>query len=384
MIHRLAEHTVRDLLGGFPCVALIGPRQVGKTTLAKKIREFYPQSIYLDLEMRSDFIRLEDPETYLGQFIDRLIIIDEVQRKRELFPVLRAMIDRHRVPGRFLLLGSAAPELLRNSSETLAGRIAYCPLTPLQIKEVVPRYPVTDLWFYGGFPDPFLNRKYWLPWMNNFIRTYVERDLPNLGFPADRRTGERIWMMLAHYHGGIVNYAEIGKSLDLSQPTVKKYIGFLESTFLVRLIKPFHSNAGKRLVKSPKVYLTDSGIFHFFLGIETLDQLYGHPKIGVSWEGFAIEQIISALPVNCRYYFYRTHDGAELDLVITRGDKPVAGIEIKFGSDFRVSRGNTEAVRTLAVTNKFIVIRDDEDYLLSDGFRVIGLAGFISKHLPTI
>ncbi len=384
MIHRIAESKVRDLLSGFPCVAIIGPRQVGKTTLAKEIRKYYPGSISLDLELQSDLVKLEDAETYLGQFSDRLIIIDEVQRKTELFPVMRALIDRNRVPGRFLLLGSAAPELLRNSSESLAGRIAYYPLNPFLIPEVVPPYDITDLWLYGGFPDPFLHRKYWLPWMNNFVKTYVERDLPNLGFPADRRTGERIWMMLAYYHGAVINYADIGKSLDLSQPTVKKYIGFLESTFLVRLIKPFHANAGKRLVRSPKVYLTDSGIFHFFLGIETIEQLFSHPKMGVSWEGFAIDQIIAALPDNCRYYFYRTHDGAELDLVITRGDVPVAGLEVKFGSDVRVSRGNTEAVRSMNTPKNFVVIRKEEDYLLSNGFRVCGLAVFLSKHLSTI
>jgi predicted AAA+ superfamily ATPase len=298
--------------------------------------------------------------------------------------VLRALIDQNRVPGRFLLLGSAAPELLRNSSESLAGRIAYHELTPFLLKEVYPDYSMMDLWFRGGYPDPFLHQKYWHQWMNNFIKTYFERDLPNLGFPAKSITGERLWTMLAHYHGNIINYAEIGKSLELSIHTIKKYIGFLEHAFLVRLINPFHTNAKKRLVKSPKVYIRDSGIMHYLAGIDSLDQLVGHPKKGASWEGFVIEQIIPLLSNNRKVYFYRTHDGAELDLVITRGDKPVAGIEIKFGSDPRASRGNTEAVQFLKTEFNFILIKDDEDYTLSNGFRVCGLNIFLKDYLPTI
>ncbi|MFH1159606.1 MAG: DUF4143 domain-containing protein [bacterium] len=220
--------------------------------------------------------------------------------------------------------------------------------------------------------------------MNNFVKTYVERDLPNLGFPADSITAERIWTMLAHNHGGLVKYAEIGKSLELSIHTVKKYIGFLEHAFLVRLIQPFHSNVKKRLIKSPKVYISDSGIFHFLSGIDTKEQLFGHPKMGASWEGFVIEQIISLLPSNRKLYFYRTHDGAELDLVITKGEKPVAGIEIKFGSGIRASRGNTEAIQFLNTKHNFLIIKDDEDYLLSNGFRVCGLTVFIDKYLNTI
>jgi len=384
MIPRIATEKISNLLNGFPCVAIIGPRQVGKTTLAKQIMQDYQFSIYLDLELRNDFIKLEDPETYLKQFEDRLVIIDEVQRKQDLFPVLRALIDQRRVPGRFLVLGSAAPELLRNSAESLAGRIAYHELTPFLLSEVYSENNITDLWLRGGFPDPFLHKKYWLQWMNNFTKTYFERDLPNLGFPADSITGERLWTMLAHYHGNIINYAEIGKSLELSIHTIKKYIGFLENAFLVRIISPFYINAKKRLVKSPKVYIRDSGIMHYLAGINNMDQLLGHPKKGASWEGFVIEQIIPLLLDNRKVFFYRTHDGAELDMVITRRDKPLAGIEIKFGSGTSTSRGNTEAALFLKTEHNFILVKDDEDYLLSNGFRVCGLHLFLTNYLQLI
>jgi uncharacterized protein len=220
--------------------------------------------------------------------------------------------------------------------------------------------------------------------MNNFLKTYLERDLPNLGFPADSITGRHLWTMLAHHHGNLLNYADLGKSLELSIHTIKKYIHFLESAFLVRSLEPFHTNIKKRVVKSPKVYIRDSGILHFLLGIENLDELFGHPKKGASWEGFVIEQICNLLPVNRRVYFYRTHDGSELDLVITRGDRPTTGIEIKYGSDPRPSRGNTEAVKTLQMEQNFILVSEDEDYQLSGGFRVCGLNIFLDKYITQL
>ena len=381
MIDRISENIVKDLLNGFPCVAIIGPRQVGKTTLAKKIQKGFDSTVYLDLEFQKDFIKLEDPETFLRQFQDHLVIIDEVQRKKDLFPVLRALIDQNRRPGRFLLVGSAGPDLLRNCSETLAGRIAYHEVTPFLLPELTDRYKIEDLWMHGGFPDAFLKQNYWLQWMNNFVKTYFERDLPNLGFPADSITGERLWTMLAHYHGNLVNYAELGRSLELNINTIKTYIGFLRKAFLIRLIVPFFTNSKKRLVKSPKVYIRDSGIMHYLSGIENYDQLMGHPRKGASWEGFAIEQIIPLLPANRQVYFYRTHDGAESDLVITRGNRPVASIKIKFGSDARPGRGNTEAVQTLKTPQNYIIIKDEEDYMLSSGFRVCGLKKFLLKYI---
>jgi predicted AAA+ superfamily ATPase len=384
MIKRFSETKVIELLQGFPCVAIVGSRQTGKTTLAKEIRKRYKSSLYLDMELSKDFRKLDDAETYLQQFSDRLVIIDEVQRRKELFPVLRALIDQKRIPGRFLLLGSASPDLLRDSSETLAGRIAYHELPPLILAELPDKFETNDLWMYGGYPDAFLNKNYWLTWMNNYVRTYFERDLPNLGFPGDSLTGERLWSMLAHYHGNIVNYAELGRSMELSINTIKSYISFLQHAFLIRIIEPFHINLKKRLVKSPKVYIRDSGILHYLSGIDDYQQVIGHPKMGASWEGFVIEQIIPGFRPNRGIYFYRTHDGAELDLVITKGNKTLASLEIKHGSDAKPTRGNTEAVQTLNTSANFIIIKDDEDYLLSSGFRVCGIKIFLSRYQKEI
>jgi predicted AAA+ superfamily ATPase len=254
----------------------------------------------------------------------------------------------------------------------------------LLLLEVLQDYDDNKLWMKGGFPYPFLYDEYWLDWMNSFTKTYFERDLPNLGFTADSITGERLWTMLAYMHGNLVNYAELGKSLGLSIHTIKKYIKFLENAFLVRTLRPFHINIKKRLVKSPKVYIRDSGLMHYLLGLESYEQLLGNPKLGSSWEGFVIEQIIHLLPLNFQYFFYRTHDGAELDLVLVKGGKPIAGIEIKSGSDPRPSRGNTEAIHTIGLKNNYIIINRKEDYSISSGFRVVDLPTFLNIYLPEI
>jgi predicted AAA+ superfamily ATPase len=220
--------------------------------------------------------------------------------------------------------------------------------------------------------------------MENFVLTYLERDLPGLGFPADRTTGRHLWSMMAHYHGNLLNFTELSKSLEMSVTTVKRYISFIEEAFLVRILEPYQVNLGKRIVKTPKVYLRDTGILHYFLGVQTLDELFGHPKKGASWEGFVIEQILQQLPANQQAFFYRSHDGAETDLVIVRGGKPVASVEIKFGSGAKPSRGNTESVKALKTESNFILISENEDYLLTSGFRVCGIKLFLDRYMQAL
>jgi len=384
MIKRLIESKARELLAYFPAIAIIGPRQVGKTTLAKLISLDLEQSIYLDLESPRDLNKLSDPETFLLQHINKTVVLDEVQRKKELFPILRSLIDKNNTKARFILLGSASPDLIRDASESLAGRIAYLELTPFLIPEIIKDHDLDSLWFRGGFPEPFMLKKPWLPWMENFIKTYIERDLPILGFTSNPIRTERFWGMLAHYHGNIINMNELSKSLEISVNTVKSYLAFFENAFLIRILKPFHSNLKKRIIKSPKVYIRDAGIFHYFLGLENKSDIYGHPKLGASWEGFIIEQIMNLLPPNRKGYFYRTYDGSEIDLVIEKGGVPVAAIEIRLGSDSRPTRGNSLAVQILKTKNNFIVIKEKEDYMHSENFRIVGIEDFLIKYLPNL
>lgn len=383
MITRSAERDILELVKYFPCVAIIGPRQVGKTTLAKIIRQKLEKpSVYLDLETISDYAKLSDAETYLGEHENKTVIIDEVQRLPGLFPLFRALIDAKREPARFILLGSASPDLIRDSSESLAGRIAYHELTPFILEEIIKEHTIRDLWLSGGFPDAFLHKAPWQVWMNNFVKTYLERDLPNLGFSAEPIKAERMWIMLAHNHGNLINYSDISRSLELSSVTVKKYIDFLEKAFLVRQIRPYTLNIKKRLVKSPKIYVRDSGVLHYLLGIESFEDLHSNPKMGSSWEGFVIDQIFAKLKVGRRLSFYRTHDGSEIDLVIEKGGKPYAAIEIKYGSDVRPSKGNLLAIQSLGTIHNFIVTAGSDEYSLSNGFRVCSLQAFLQNYLP--
>ena len=383
MIPRFLEHKIKELIKSFPAVGIIGPRQTGKTTLSKKIAA-NKSSLYIDLELKEGYSRLSDAETYLRQHQDKLIIIDEVQRMPGLFPVLRGLIDENRKPGRFLLLGSASPLLLRKSSESLAGRIAYQEMFPLILSEIESDFPMEQLWIKGGFPDAFTGKLPWHNWMNSFVVSYLEKDLPQMGFPASRFLSERLWTMLANSQGSTVNYSDFAKSLEISSHTVKKYIDFMSDAFLIRQLPPYFFNMTTRVVKSPKVYVRDSGVMHHLLGVENIDDLFENSKMGASWEGFVIEQIAALIQTNRKLYFYRTHDGSELDLVIEKGGKPLAGIEIKFGSDVRPNKGNTMAIMALKTKNNFVVVNSDEEYDLSKGFKVVGLKKFLTKYLPDL
>ena len=339
MLKRTLEDGIKKSLSFFPAVAILGPRQAGKTTVAKEVLKTFPNSIYLDLEKSSDREKLKDVEFYLGQHRDKLVCLDEIQRVPELFQELRALIDEHRVPGRFLILGSASQDLIRQSSETLAGRIAYHELTPLTILEIDPSQMLHH-WIQGGFPSSFLSLEvqFSIEWRDNFIRTFLERDLSNLGFNLSSEQLRRFWTMLAHQHSSIINKQIYSEALGVSAPTVQRWLDIFSNTFMVRTLLPYSKNAKKRLVKSPKIYVRDSGILHQLLGLANFDEVMGHPVSGSSWEGYAIENILTELK-GWNASFYRTKDGAELDLVIEKGGK-MHGIEFKLSSSPKVERGS--------------------------------------------
>ena len=387
MIKRKELTEVEAALKQFPAVAILGPRQVGKTTLVqlleKKIKQKY---LYLDLERNSDVAKLADAETYLEKHQDKCVIIDEVQRMPELFSVLRPLIDAKRTPGRFILLGSASPQLVKGVSESLAGRISYIELPPVTITEALKAKIKMDThWYRGGFPDALTasTELAFHKWMDNFINTYIERDLNFLfGVSFSTATMRNFWSMLAHTSGGMLNTEMLARSLGVSAPTVTKYLSFLEGAYLLRMLPSWTVNAKKRLVKAPKIYLRDSGILHRLSRVHSMQDLYGHPVVGASWEGYAIQQIISLKPAYLDAYYYRTQHGAECDLVLVKGIKPIAAIEIKLSSTPAVSHGYYTSVSDLKTKDNFIVNRDNDTYTNKDGVMYCSLIDFVKNILP--
>jgi predicted AAA+ superfamily ATPase len=379
MIARLAAEEVALLMQEFPAVGLLGPRQIGKTTLAEHIALNFDSSIYLDLESPADLARLSEPEDYFERHKGKLIILDEVQRVPELFGILRGVIDRRRKEGfkkaQFVILGSASLELLKQS-ETLAGRIAYINLSGINVKELLATtIPQHQLWLRGGFPDSLLANSddASLRWRLNFITTYLERDVPQFGPRIPSVTLRRLWTMLAHNHGGQLNIAQLGANLDLTGPTTKRYIELLEDLLLIRSIRPWFGNVGKRLVKAPKVYIRDSGLVHALLNLKTLDEVLSHPVVGASWEGFVIENIISCLPQGVTYWFYRTSAGAEIDLVVEKNNSNKFAIEIKRSLTPAVSKGFHLGCEDIEATHRFVVYPGGEKFLISKGVYAISL-----------
>ena len=384
-IERRLLGPVRERLEQFPAVALLGPRQIGKTSLALELGRLMP-SVYLDLEAAADRAKLADPALYLSALGDRLVILDEVQRMPELFAALRGLIDAGRRQGqrsgRFLLLGSASVELIRQASESLAGRIAYLELAGMSVLEVN-RNHIESLWIRGGFPDSFLaaSDQASARWRENFIRTYLERDVPQLGPRIPAETLRRFWVMLAHHQGSLLNAAELGRSLGVDGKTIDRYLDLLVDLLLVRRLQPLHTNVGKRLVKSAKVFVRDSGLLHSLLGLDDRDAVYGHPVIGGSWEGFVVETLLSVAPERCQAWFYRTAAGAEMDLVLDLPSGQRWGIEVKRGLAPKLGKGFHQARVDLAPDRTFVVIPAEERYPLSDGVEAIGvakLAGLLS------
>lgn len=385
LYRRLAEALDARLLH-FPAVALLGPRQVGKTTLAHAVAKGRP-SIYLDLESPSDRAKLSDPELFLPDHEEELVILDEVQRVPELFQVLRGLIDAGRrsgrAHGRFLLLGSASMDLLAQTGESLAGRIAYLELAPLDPLEVSAD-DLQTLWLRGGFPDSFLanSEATSAVWRENFVRTYLERDIPQFGVRIPAETLRRFWTMLAHSQAGLLNAAALARGLAVDGKTIAHYLDLMVDLLLVRRLQPFHTNLGKRLVKSPKVYIRDSGLVHSLLQLRTLDGVLGHPVAGASWEGFVLEGLLRAAPEHVRPSFYRTSAGAEIDLVLEVGDGQRWAIEIKRGLTPKVERGFHAARQDLEPTRSFVVYSGDETYPLGAGIEAISvrsLAELIAK-----
>jgi uncharacterized protein len=378
MIHRFAYENVQSALSRQAAVALIGPRQVGKTTLALEIAAT-TESLYLDLEAKKDRARLDDPISFLTANEDMLIVLDEIHRLPELFQELRGIIDQGRRKekrtGRFLILGSASMDLLRQSSESLAGRIAYIEMGPFHALEIPENSDLRQLWVRGGFPDSYLagNETNSLAWREDFIRTYLEREIPLFGPRIPAETMERLWTMLAHSQGTTLNATKLSANLSVSVQSVTRYIDLLCDLLLVKRLPPYLSNTGKRLVKAPKVYVRDSGIMHALLGISDYNALAGHPTIGASWEGFVIENILTVTPQRTLATFYRTAAGAEIDLVLELPGGEKWAIEIKLGLSPKTEKGFYQACEDIQPDRSFIVYSGSERYSLKGGLEVIGL-----------
>lgn len=377
MIIRSLYKQLSDAVAQSPAVALLGPRQVGKTTLALEVGRQH-NALYLDLESEQDRAKLSQPELYLSGHQDKLVILDEVHRAPGLFPVLRGLIDQSRRTGRltgqYMLLGSASLDLLKQSGETLAGRITYLELAPFNVLEIQ-HLPADDLWVRGGFPESFLatDAARSLRWRQDFIRTYLERDIPQFGPRIAAETLRRFWGMLAHHQGGLLNTAQFARNLGVDVKTAGGYLDLLVDLLLVRRLLPWHANLGKRLVKSPKVFVRDSGLVHALLNILDKEALLAHPVVGQSWECFVIENLLDCAASKAQGYFYRSSGGAEIDLLLSWPNGNLWAIEIKRSLSPKLEKGFHAACADLAPTRKFVVYPGTERYRIAQDIEVISL-----------
>jgi hypothetical protein len=376
-IERTVTGQVLRRLKQMPAVAMLGPRQCGKSTLAKHVIATLDGAVYLDLEKTSDLNKLRDPEAFFSLNRGKLVCLDEIQRIPEIFASLRSIIDDQDRNGQLLILGSASRDLIRQSSESLAGRISYLELTPFQLKEVG-EDNLRLLWLQGGYPRSYLAaREESYEWRKDFIRTFLERDIPQLGFNIPARSMERLWRMCAHSHGQLLNASKIGAALGVSHHTVRSYMDILAETFLLRLLPPYEANIKKRLIKSPKIYIRDYGLLHALLDIPSQNDLLGHPVYGASWEGFVIESVIAATP-DWRHFFYRTATGVELDLVIEKGSRTI-GIECKANTAPNPAKGFRQALRDLNISEVYIVAPVENSYPIEQGIQVVSVLELLAR-----
>ena len=371
-------NSLRELLANFPAVALLGARQVGKSTLAKQVINSFRDAVYLDLQLPGDLSKISDPEAFFRFHQEHLVCLDEVQYRPELFAILRGMIDQKRENGRFLILGSASRDLIRQSSETLAGRIAFLEMAPFG-REETGEGEFHRHWMRGGYPPSFLasSDRLSLKWRLNYIRTFLERDIPQLGFNIPAKTLEQLWSMLAHSQGQILNSSRLGANLGKSAHSIKNYINLLQQTFIVRVLQPYGKNVKKRVVKSPKVYIRDTGLLHALLNIEDHNQLFGHPVYGSSFESYVVENLCHHLH-DYDSFFYRTSSGAELDLVLEKAGKKIA-VEIKVSSAPKPSRGFWNAVEDVAADEKFLIAPVDGPYPAQNDLTITNLGSFLKQ-----
>lgn len=384
-IKRFLEKTLRTDLKHFPCLAILGPRQCGKSFLALHLIKELKNAVYIDAEKPAHLKRISEPELFFELHKKNLICIDEVHRIPEIFAVLRSTIDERNRNGQFLLLGSASPDLLKQSSETLAGRISYYELSPFLLPETYPapaisQNQINKYWLRGGFPRSFLATDDVLSfkWRKNFIKTFLEKDIPQLGFNIPAPTLLRLWQMCAHHHGQMLNMQQIGEAMGLSHTTIRHYLELLTKTFVIRLLPPFHANYGKRLVKTPKIFIRDTGLLHALLNIETMDDLLSHPVCGYSWEEMIIENIIFFMS-GWEPYFYRTATGVEIDLLLVKGRKKIA-VECKLSSAPEIPKGFWLALEDVKPDETWVIAPVSESYPLKKNVTVASLPEFLKAH----
>ena len=382
-IQRVLLHQLKKYLTVFPAVAILGPRQCGKSTLIKSLDQHFDGLLYLDMQKESDLNKLSEPEIFFASNADKIICLDKIQLVPKLFSVLRSAIDSNRINGKFILLGSASQELLQHTSESLAGRIGMLHLSPFLINELnyLESFNLHKFWLRGGFPNSYLadNDENSAIWLENYVRTYIERDIPQLGFQIPALQLRRLLTMCAHNQGQQLNLSKLAESLGLTHPTIRRYIDLLEQTFIVRTIPPFEINIKKRLVKSPKVFVRDSGILHQLLAIPNFNSLLGNPVFGSSWEGMVIENIIVNMP-SWDYFFYLTATGDEIDLLLKKGNQVIA-IECKASDAPKVTKGFYRSLEVVKPNRTYIIAPTNDTYQLQENITVIGLENFLKLEL---